>query len=454
MAEIILPGTYIKVFDEGLISAGAVASGNIGIVGTANKGPIAEVALLSSFSEARDIFGEAGDWDSKSPDNLTLVRSLELIFSNGGSTVYAVRVANNNANAAKEDFKKGTKKFMTLESRSKGTSGNNISVEIIVSEDDKQMIISGSKTTEKYDITTIKDLGDQINDTSELVESTYSQNVEVETLEPTYLAGGNNGEKAQSAEYKKGLELLENDIINIVVLAGQDSSNADLLAGHLKKTTENKRERIAVVGAKAGGETGHTVNSDRMILVAPGIKSKTIAPQTKREITIDLPASYTAATVAGLMASLPVQSSPTNKILAISALSEIYNTGKLEKLVQNRVLAVEQREGFRIVKGITTATNSAWHQITTRRIVDYAIYGVRSGCNPYIGKLNNERVRNAMKATLDAFLTRMVNNEALISYELEVSATRAEQIAGVAQVVMTLRPTFSIDFIKVNMYLG
>ena len=140
MAEIILPGTYIKVFDEGLISAGAVASGNIGIVGTSSKGPISEVMLLSSFSEARDIFGEAGDWDSKSPDNLTLVRSLELIFNNGGSTVYAVRVANSNANAAKEDFKKGTKKFMTLESKTKGTSGNSISVEIIVSEDDISLL--------------------------------------------------------------------------------------------------------------------------------------------------------------------------------------------------------------------------------------------------------------------------------------------------------------------------
>jgi hypothetical protein len=122
--------------------------------------------------------------------------------------------------------------------------------------------------------------------------------------------------------------------------------------------------------------------------------------------------------------------------------------------VQHRVLAVEKRAGFRVVKGITTATNSAWHQITTRRIVDYAIYGVRSACNPYIGKLNNERVRSAMKATLDAFLTRMVQSEALVSYQLSVTATRAQQIAGQVMVTLTLQPTFSIDFIQVTMYLG
>ena len=146
--------------------------------------------------------------------------------------------------------------------------------------------------------------------------------------------------------------------------------------------------------------------------------------------------------------------SPTNKTLAISGLSCTFTTSQLEKLVQSRVLAVERREGHRVVKGITTATNSAWHQITTRRIVDYALYGVRSSCNPYVGKLNNDRVRSAMKATLDGFLTRMVQDEALVGYQLEVSATRAQEISGECMVTMTIQPTFSIDFIKVTMYLG
>jgi hypothetical protein len=82
------------------------------------------------------------------------------------------------------------------------------------------------------------------------------------------------------------------------------------------------------------------------------------------------------------------------------------------------------------------------------------MYGVRSSCNPYIGKLNNTRVRAAMKATLDGFLTRMVQDEQLVSYALEVSATRPQEIAGEAIVTMTLQPTFSIDYIKVTMYLG
>ena len=63
-----------------------------------------------------------------------------------------------------------------------------------------------------------------------------------------------------------------------------------------------------------------------------------------------------------------------------------------------------------------------------RRIVDYAKAGVRSGSDPYIGRLNNARVRAALKATLDGFLSQMVLDEMLVGYELDVTATRAQEI--------------------------
>ena len=150
------------------------------------------------------------------------------------------------------------------------------------------------------------------------------------------------------------------------------------------------------------------------------------------------------------LASIPVQVSPTNKVLNVVDLAAKFNHTQLEKLVQENILAVESREGFRVVKGVTTSTNVAWRQITTRRIVDYAIYGVRAACSPYIGKLNNERVRGAMKATLDGFLTRMVEAEALTGYQLSVTATRANEIAGQAIVDLAIQPTFSIDYVDGN----
>ncbi|MEM8897548.1 MAG: phage tail sheath C-terminal domain-containing protein [Bacteroidota bacterium] len=559
MAEIILPGTYVTVRDEALISAGRVVTGNIGIVGTANKGPLNEVQILGSFSEARELFGSSDPWRGGSNNELTLIRALEQIYNNGGKTVYAVRTSARNgggiplATAATYDIQSSSAGpvLTTLSAKSAGTWGTGIRIKVMAAPSDQNSFVveelTGSATAlRRNNIDQTSDLNSisvQKDDTGQLQRFTViytgtpavgevqidpsngnltfegtqvpvaadtifasyevlaanTMNVEISSgqiLETYYIAdvahlaeqvvansslvtadsadaddpslmgitpiatvpagllfsGGSDGANAIAADYQDSVALLENEIINIVLLAGQDESDAGMrtaLSGHINATNQIQRERIGLMGsaldASLNAIAGHALNSDRIIYVAPGIKLAN---------NQSLPGAYTAAAVAGLISSLPVQTSPTNKVLNVPDLENTFSTSQLEKLVLNRVLTVEKREGFRIVKGITTSTNSAWHQITTRRIVDFATYGVRSGCNPYIGKLNNERVRGAMKATLDAFLTRMVDNEALISYELEVSATRAQQIAGEAIVTMTIRPTFSIDFIKVTMYLG
>jgi hypothetical protein len=326
-----------------------------------------------------------------------------------------------------------------------------------------ELVYGAAKET--YTVADASHLAEQVNRRSNLVfadesdESDFFNTLPDDTngskLFGTGLDGhsaGADGETASANDYKNSLALLENELVNIVLLAGQDVSDSQIvsaLLGHINTTSEIRRERIALIGSNSSDDlnaiAGHPLNHERLIFAAPGIQ---VSPQVK------LPGAYMAAAVAGLISSLPPQTSPTNKPLNVPGISAAFTSSQLEKLVLQRVLAVEKRDGYRVVKGITTSTNSAWHQITTRRIVDYAIYGVRSASNPYIGKLNNERVRTALKATIDAFLTRMVDSEALISYELEVSATRAQQIAGECIVNMTIRPTFSIDFIVVTMYLG
>jgi hypothetical protein len=560
MAEVILPGTYITVRDEALITAGRVSTGNIGIVGTANKGTVGKVTILSSFTEAREAFGEADNWAGGGNNELTLIRALSQIFNNGGRTVYAVRTASSTAAQAAFQVRDGASAALTLlKAKTPGTWGNSLQIKVspattnaLVSEQlagnaatlTRTKVVSGGGlnsiqvrqastgllltyaivyvgpinntlpqvlinpatgaltftslagfapvaadtilaryevpaanccqvdlyyegSKESYTVPDAALLAQLVNLRSNIVGAPAADATnaalynKLPALIPTAMLfgtglngnlAGANGENASATDYASGLALLEEDIVNIVTLAGQSASNAAMLTalqGHINGTTEIKRERIGVIGCDASTDAnviaGHSVDSDRMVFVAPGIKN------SDSEL---LTGAYTAAAVVGLIASLPVQSSPTNKVLNIPGLNVNFSTPQLEKLVQNRVLTIENRSGFRVVKGITTATNSAWHQITTRRIVDYAIYGVRSGCNPYIGKLNNSRVRGAMKATLDAFLTRMVDAEALVSYELDVTANRAQEIAGECIVTMTVRPTFSIDFIMVTMYLG
>jgi len=91
--------------------------------------------------------------------------------------------------------------------------------------------------------------------------------------------------------------------------------------------------------------------------------------------------------------------------------------------------------------------------VTTRRIVDYAKAGIRKAGNPFIGRLNNQRVRGALQGAIDGFLTTMVQNEALIAYRLEVTASRQDEINGRVLVNAYIQPVFSIDYIAVTLVL-
>jgi hypothetical protein len=320
-----------------------------------------------------------------------------------------------------------------------------------------QVTLGWRSAVERYTVPDGKLLASLINASSRLARATaHATNggLTPKTGVADYLGtgsntAGNDGADASPDDHALALEPLANMLVNIVHLAGQDSASAaDVLQAHLNATAQSDFERIGVIGA--AGHTvaqfkGHSLASDRVVLVAPGLK---LADGTV------LPAPYAAAAVTGLISSLPPHTSLTNKAVAVAGLELLVNRGEQEQLIKANVLTLALREGLRVVKGISTAgEGAAFSSIPIRRIVDYAKYGVRSAANSYLGRLNNTRVRGALKATLDGFLTRMVDDEMLTGYELEVSATRAQEIAGEVTVAMTIQPTFSIDYIRVVMVL-
>ena len=651
MGEMIIPGTYIDVRAEGLISAGGVATGIVGVIGTASSGPVGVPVTLSGYSDARQTFGLPDDFsvptDGANP--LTLTRALQFAYANGATTVVAVRVASPRAASATFAIKDSDGNTVaTLTAATPGTWGNDIQISVddaktparivgekqtsgfsalayfrvlpnpqnriqVVRGDTRRVdtfdivykfVVTGETVAKNsggsfqlanptvaqvasinsivvldsagnpvraygadppagvtvgtiiYDAATTPALNEvRINPTTSelafeatqvpaagqsvvatyavdhadpgpgqvlitvwtghldfhtgeapravagdvltanyLVEAADSVQVTLTwgTVKESYVVpdgktlanmaagsslvtvaadathggekpatgvtgyfgtgsnvGGADGADAGEDEYTAGLDAISNMLVNIVVLAGQDSKNmGSVLVGHLNVTADTDLERIGVIGApgaKIADFLGHNLAEDRVVLVAPGIQN---ADGTT------LPPAYTAAAVAGYIASVAVQTSLTNKAINVPGITVTANRGEQEQLIERNVLTVISKEGLRVLKGVTTeGVGEPFSAIPTRRIVDYAKYGVRSAANPYIGRLNNSRVRAALKATLDAFLTGMVQDEALTGYMLDVSATRAQEIAGQVSVVMTLQPTFSIDFIRVVMTL-
>ena len=253
-------------------------------------------------------------------------------------------------------------------------------------------------------------------------------------------------------------ELLKDDV-NILIAPELSTDDAlSVLKPIVVEAENNGKDVIAVIGSDADAVDDITAQADavgdvsgRVILVAPGMHA--FDSVAKADVT--LPGNYSAAAVAGLLSTLVPQSSPTNKTLpGVQKLSQRFTYGEEKTLVGHAagVLVLDEKSGVRIVRGLS-ADQGAFKQITTRRITDYAKAGMRAVSNPFIGKLNNARVRKALNGAINGFLSAMVADEALISYELTVTATRADEIAGRAIVNAILRPTFSIDFVAVTLTL-
>jgi hypothetical protein len=465
IAEMIIPGTYIEVRAEGLISVGSIATGNIGVVGTASKGPVGEIVPLGSYADAIDTFGPYDSFADPTLDGspLTLTRTIEQLYMGGAGSVYAVRIANGDPVKASADVHStGAGAGFTLTAKDGGSFGNGIEYTVINQGTDAapawELVLVAGTVKETYNGANVGEVHDAIaaaKSTLVTIGAASNGAAAFDTVATaTAFAGGDDLANISSANVADGLAALAHETINILVVAGMGSALIRAVVGsHLEQTENDGRERIAILGASASdagtveGEVADIADK-RIVLVAPGLE----ATDARTGQTVTLPPPYLAAVVAGKLSTLAPEISLTNVTLPVADLDVHYNSALLKTLLLDRVLIVRPKFGFQVVKGITTDTG-AFKQISIRRVVDYAKAGVRLGSDPYIGRLNNARVRAALKATLDGFLSQMVLDEMLVAYQLDVTATRAQEIAGIAVVSMTLQPTFTIDYIRVTMTL-
>lgn len=354
-AEQIVPGTFIRVQAEALISAGGISAGNIGIAGTATDGND-EVHIFSDYASAKDALG---DYDAFNAGTLNLLRSIELLYQNGAKTIFAYSLAPGADQAAFS------------------AAFNEIVKENV------QILVAPELTTD-----------------------------------------------------------IAKAVLGPVVNSGED----------------NARDMIAVIGCDdpendATDLVNQVTSNKRFVMTTPGFQTYDAAAAAQ----VTLPGNYAAAPLAGLISSLAVQTSPTNKVLpGVTKLAKKFSYGELVTLLNGGLCPLEDRRGIRAVRGLTTqaSENGPFSQITTRRIVDFAKAGVRQVANPFIGRLNNQRVRMALQGAIDGFLTTMVQDESLTDYQVEVTATRQDEIAGRAIVNVAMKPTFSIDYIRVTLALS
>lgn len=217
---------------------------------------------------------------------------------------------------------------------------------------------------------------------------------------------------------------------------------ADILS-HCDRMSRIARNRVGF------GETTATVNgvpdmqvTTRMASRLPSDRFVFVAPQ-----------GYMGSVI-GMIAGLRYFESPTFKTLGgVSSLTFDFTDSNLISLITAGVCAVDEvaRKGIACVKGITTDTG----QINVTRVADRAVRHVQNIAQDFIGLLNTEQQRLALKQRITEAFTRMEKEGAIVpstdgkspAFAVTVESTPDDFAAGVVRIDTAVRPVRAIDYI-------
>jgi hypothetical protein len=158
--------------------------------------------------------------------------------------------------------------------------------------------------------------------------------------------------------------------------------------------------------------------------------------------------------VAGLVSKLSYWESPTFKALTgIANIERRYTPSEQMKLLTSGILPVDavRGRGIIVVKGITTSKE----QISVMRVADHAVRGVKNIADNFIGTLNNDRGRVALREGLSGFLLGMSKEGSLVPsvdgtkppYLVDVYSSQDDFAQGIVRADIAVRPVRAMDYI-------
>ena len=439
----ILPGVEIQVVKE-IVPQQLHPSGIVGVIGTSEKGPKMIPTPVTSYSEFKDIFG--------SDPSQSLAREVRNCFLNGVFQVFATRIEATGAKDANLTLKdEDGANVVKLDAKISGEPGNKIKVGVAKGSAKGTVAIqvTNGVTFEVWDNLVVDTKSDSnivavLNKNSKLVSAKDLTKAGKPAKNPVLveetLSGGVTAQP-ELKDFEAALEALEveTDIDMVYACDSWDPKVHALVDAHCTNMSKDAKNRIGI-GTVAPGESvadiakrTEVLSSDRFVIVAPyGV----------------------AGAIAGLISKLNYYESPTFKALTgIADLEARYTPSQLMKLLSAGVLPLEARRGRGIIveKGISTSKE----QISVTRIADHAVRGARNVCENFIGTLNTEGGRTALREKLTEFLLTMVREDAIVpsvdgtkpAFLVDVYSSQLDFAQGIVRVDIAVRPVRAMDYI-------
>ena len=445
----ILPGVEIKVVKE-IVPQQLHPSGIVGIIGTAEKGPVLTSTPVTSFRELQEKFG--------SDINQSLTREVRLCFLNGVFEVFATRIEAAGSQSASGILKNtDSEDAIKIDAKTAGEAGNNINVGVTkgTAAGTTSVQITNGVAFEVFDnLVTDKTsdmyVTDILSSRSKIVSATDKwKEPKTKDVKPTkrelcigeiMLAGGMTAQP-ELKDYEKALEMLEMEDDIDMVYAGDswDPKVHALVDAHCQNMSKDAKNRIGIGTVAPNEKIEDIVNrttvlaSDRFVLVAPyGV----------------------SGAVAGLISKLNYYDSPTFKPLTgIADVERRYTPSQLMELLKAGVLPLEARRGRGIIveKGITTSKE----QISVMRIADHAVREAKNVAENFIGTLNTAGGRVALREKITETYFRMVREESIVpsvdgkqpAFLVDVYSSQLDFAQGIVRVDIAVRPVRAMDYI-------
>lgn len=454
----------------GLATLGLAASGVLAIIGTAEGGTPNAATKYTSPAEARNDF-RGGN----------LLVAMEAAWAEGARTIYATRVGATSGTAAAQpcqqaryELTSSSTPVMRLTAIDYGDWTNNIKFKIESGTTSGKKITlqyynssTGVTTTETQDnLADCNALCGWVSNNSSLcsgtVLSSYGSN-EPDNVGYTNLADGGDGDSPTTANWTTAIALYDNEDVDIVHVASSSSTIHGLVSTHCTTTATDKKERIGVVGGALSESVGswdtdgstieraYSLNSDRMVLVAPGTTSggTAYAPYV------------TAARVAGALAAVDVATPLTHRKLSCTAIESKYTSSNKDDLITYGVCGIEQvTSGRRIIRGITTAQNISsttehpFKEISTRRIADYVNKTIRDNLEAtYVGKKGVEGIESSIASTTTSLLVKLKEQQIIVGFK-DVVVSQDSTDATVYYVTYKIAPVQPINYVLIETKLS
>lgn len=396
MAEIYgttgIPGDSVEVRSGGTVAISAAFTTTLGLVGgmdTANGSATpGEVTTIESSSDAQTAFGE----DSE------LKQQVDAALANSAGTIYAVPVAET------------TDTTETFTASSSGTL------------QDPDGPVFDPNVQDEHDITaqdTVESTSVDVNivygDPSTPTESN-TINLNPVTKDWTADESSDYDITYDYGDYSSAVTEVVKKVPRIVGVLTENTSVANDLLTELNSYDTGFDFMHGFVGAMPEvGASGYSDAFDdrRLSVVAP---SRGWLDDAQTDMT------RTVGAVAGKQAGKALGDSTTYESLnGLASLNTVYTNSELATLIDSQVYPLQQKGGIKVIKDMTTSTDTRFERVYVSEIVDEATEISHQISQNFIGEQNTEDNRVALRESHGSSYAEMSEANLLEAYSVSVS---------------------------------